>query len=539
MKYQIALAIAVLFLLASASSSSASMFWQYNETADQSGNEGSCTNPTNVYDNNWGTYGYGPSASTCRINENWTLPSVSLPYLNISLASLLTKDDSGNHTVSFPSNCTFGNSKIELVTLSVASAQWHIVGCRDNTGQLFNFSIWTGGGGYPNAQNIYENGVNWYVDYIYGGYNFSTYDEEDGSSLVFNMTISNSTNISTYTGISTLSAFYQNLPTGSVEMTFYNYSGSGYVSRTMVDNIQNVTGTHEIKAYILKAASASLINFIVVNNLGSSIQGATVTVEKQISGTWTVMTSKTTDSTGNAGIYLNPTTQYRIIVTASGYNSMTNILTPTNPPYQFSMSSGGVGTYQTDWSWITYMIEPYRGLYANTTEPITLTINDERSDLALFGMNVTAPNGTVVYSHQEIASTSGGQIFGSINLTGATAFQQVQVKIWFQRIGYDLQTYTKTYVVFNPPGSAYTLKWSMDQLGAQLDPFEKAFVSIIITFVIMIALAMALPSLSKEGIAYVGLGVLAIFTYLTWFNLIWLIVLAFITLGLKLLEGRL
>jgi len=318
------------------------------------------------------------------------------------------------------------------------------------------------------------------------------------------------------------------------------YEAPGCTERIYSLNDATISNsTQNVNLYLLSDSSSALINFIVINSLGSAIPNALVTVQKSVGGNWTTMTSGYTDSTGNAAFYLDVSTQYMITVQAAGYSSMSNLLTPSNPPYMFTMSNAGTGTYQTAWSWITYSIPPYRGLYANSTETINLTITDDRRDLALFGMSIAAPNGTVVFSQEVTTLPSGGQIFGSINLTGAAPMSQVMVTMWFQRSGYSTQTITKNYVVFSPPGSAFTLSWVFTELGAQFDPFQKAFISILVTMAVMVVLSLALPSLPKEGLAYVGLGVLGIFAWGQWFNPIWFIILCFITLGLKLLGGKL
>lgn len=534
MKRNAALGLVVMlaFVLLNVQSGFSVIVYSYQETANASAYSGVCTNPTNAYDGNWGTNGYNAGGGTCHIYENYTMPAIPEGY-NLSMVSTKWENKIDASTVNSTILEQCWNATIKL---HINSTYSNLAGieCQDGTGNWLTIADRSG----TNAQDIYEDGIYWALETSNGWYRLKAYDEEDLSALVFNVTFSNTTNTTTYGNQAELFAYYKNIPQGENTMTFMNYSGSGYVARTRVETIGNITGEKNITGYLLKTSSATMINFIIVNNLGSSISGALVTVQKLIGSEWVTMTQQLSDETGTAGIYMKDTTQYRIIVTKAGYQSKTTTITPTNPPYRITLSTAGVGTYSTDWSWITYMVEPYRGLYVNTTEPITLTITDQNSDLLLYGLNVTY-NGSVVFSQEETTSPGGGQIFGSVNLENASAYQNVYVTMWFQRVDYSLQTYTKTYVVFSQPGSAYTFAWSMNQLGAQFDPFEKAFIAIMITFVIMVAIALFFPSLPKEGIAYVGLGILAIFTYLAWFNLVWLIVLGFITLGLKVMGGRL
>jgi len=532
------------FVLLNAQTGLSLSVWQYQETANEtayscpSPHEG--CNPLLMYDDNWDT-GCGTSNvvtdSNCTAYTNFTKPSASEGF-TFSNASLWREKNDALGTANYTIFNGCWNNSINSSKLMFKAKSW----CY-SYGSV-QVSIWCSNGtdwitfGSGNNIKIYEDAMYWLFETSNGWYRLKAYDEEDSSTLVFNVTFSNTTNTTVYGNQTELFTHYKNVPQGQNTLTFMNYSGSGYVARTRIETIGNITGEKNITGYLLKTSSATMINFIIVNSLGSSISGALVTVQKLIGSEWVTVTQQLTDETGTAGIYMKDTTQYKIIVTKAGYQSMTTTITPTNPPYRITLSSSGVGTYQTDWSWITYMIEPYRGLYTNTTEPITLTITDERSSLLLYGLNITY-NGSVVFSQEETSSPGGGQIFGSVNLTNASAYQIVYVTMWFQRVGYSLQTYTKTYVVFSPPGNAYTFAWSMNQLGAQFDPFQKAFIAIIVTFVIMVAIALVFPSLPKEGIAYAGLGILAIFTYLTWFNLVWLIVLGFITLGLKVMGGRL
>jgi len=380
---------------------------------------------------------------------------------------------------------------------------------------------------YQNGINQLTSGIN--TTSVGTIWNFRAYDEETEESLTFNITINNGTASESFNSQTLFQGILDEIPNGEATITFNNESG-GYVQRNRIITIQE-TGeeTEDVNLFLLKTASASLINFIVINNLGSSIQDATVTAQKLINGSYQTVASGLTDASGNTPLILNALTSYRIIVSAEGYNSITFMLTPSNPPILITLSRTGIGTRSTPFSWITYSILPDRGLNAGTNETITYTVNSLKNDLDMFGMNITY-NGSVIFNSTDSSLPGGGSIFGTANLENASNFDQLTVTIFFQRINDSVISVNRTYTIFENTYGNFTIVNIEALASVDLDIFQRSLLALLITGMIIVTVA-SLGFRSEWGLGALGWGILAIFTRLQWFSVETLIVIGLLVVG--------
>jgi hypothetical protein len=156
------------------------------------------------------------------------------------------------------------------------------------------------------------------------------------------------------------------------------YSSSGYPQRRYTRSTQTYANTTtELTLYLTATADGSYSTYQVQDSTGSVIDGVSVTAERQISGTWTLIESGTTDSAGSVTFWLNPDYDHRLTFTKTGYTSVQVTIRPSQSIYTVTMETSGVDAdYQSSLEGIKYFTYPPSGRLSEGTH--------------LFGFNVTS-----------------------------------------------------------------------------------------------------------------------------------------------------
>lgn len=240
-------------------------------------------------------------------------------------------------------------------------------------------------------------------------------DEENGNQLTYNFTIYNSTNSTTYTNKSA-SFIINNPPTGSVTVTFVDLAGLYYPRSYSTTILANLLPT-ALTGYLLRTSQGQVVVFIVQNQAQVALTGATVTAQRQVSGSTTTVVSLTTDSTGAASTFLSPTTAYTLTFTASGYSSAVLNIVPASSVYTIRLGGNfsGIGIPLGQ---VSYYFSPSGNALnaSNQTQQIKFVVQDLNASLIAFALRLYF-NGTLIGTANNTGNLTGGEVVLTINNT--------------------------------------------------------------------------------------------------------------------------
>lgn len=365
-------------------------------------------------------------------------------------------------------------------------------------------------------------------------------DEEDLTTLVkYSLTIYNTTNTTQYGNGSSVGFFWSNwtgIPNGQITLMISNstdYTQARSIG-ALFNSYPNTLGFSYVNSsvYLLKSTSGIIVNLLIRNNVGSSIPNAFVVIEKQVGGDWVIMQSLYSDSTGNAGVFLSTSSQYRIRVTATGYASFQNTVIPTTDTYTIVLSGTGVGNFTGFFYNISYLIKPVTPFLVNATsqlQDINLTVSASDGSLQYFGLNVTYSNGTLLCS-SNVSSAVGGFANCTINVTALTGnpiatFFIVKTGVtqsWQKSITYQINA------VFN-----YGWQYAVNIANQYFTPWSKLLIAILVSLGITLFFAQYVGF----GSSLVLLAVLSIFSFAGFVDSITFTIVAILVGGL-LITGR-
>jgi len=192
----------------------------------------------------------------------------------------------------------------------------------------------------------------------------------------------------------------------------YQYSGGSYPQRYYTKSGTLTNSTTNTVLYLLGSSDGIYSSFQIVTTNGNPISGATVQVERQFSGVWTLVGEGTTDSSGLATFWLNPNYDHKATVTKSGYVGTTETIRPTQSIYTIVLSGGtGNETYFSGLEGIYFTRSPLSGILSPGTYDFTF--------------NVTADNGDMVNCKFELTNSSGYTLDSTSTACTSNAFLSI------------------------------------------------------------------------------------------------------------------
>jgi hypothetical protein len=371
-----------------------------------------------------------------------------------------------------------------------------------------------------------ESGIYSFITTMGIGLTITAFDERTLAPLMFNVTITNATSTFNLSNQNTTVLAWNEtgLPLGSVRISI---SSTGYsaIPRNYYTTISPAISLNLV-AYLLADAVGIYDTFVVIDYNGNPIQGALITVNKLIGSAYVAVEQETTDSAGSALFFLDPSTTYQVLATASGYLfavDVDGVPQPwfyhqpnprIQPTYIHMLRSGGTAQnlfgLTTLFGNVTFLLLPEEYIH-NQSFLISFTILDSAGELQWYGMTVVyrnSTNTTIVNTSNLTAPSGATLLYTTSNQSGF-----YDVYTWFKKTGFDEYDATvKTYVITNSTGfgnvGAYMLSWSM--LTLQL-------IALLIT--IMVVGFMARFSMIVAGA--IGLACLAMFCLVGFFSWIW------------------
>jgi len=282
---------------------------------------------------------------------------------------------------------------------------------------------------------------------------------------------------------------------------------------------------------MLPLSEGITVRFHIQDITAAPLVNATVTAERVINGTYTVVDQDNSDDSGTATLFLDPDVTYRITTTYGGITDVRNIR-PTQNDYVITLGVS-TGAYTGYWPYSNVRWEfnpkdnlllPLTGtLESNITSTYNLnyTITAEDSSLEYYAINITYFNGSVLYTNN-VTSVTGGTIECNFSINNATHYFAVNVDAFFKRTDQPEVLLEMRYYTVNSTATPSNI--SLVYLFANALNKDTLFhadkteniIALIITAICMVLIGAFTRNGTVAAIA--GLMVLGMFTYFEWFN---------------------
>jgi hypothetical protein len=341
-------------------------------------------------------------------------------------------------------------------------------------------------------------------------------DEQNQSPVVSNITVSNGTHSSTTYGVLWYNQTYGsgNPLTGFVTADYWRYN-SEY--RTRYYTLNEYQGLQNFTFWQLRTTEGIVVRFHIIDIFGNAVPGAMVEAYKNFGGSWDIVDSELSDTTGTSTLWLDPDNTYNIVVTYGALNTSITI-TPTNNDFTITIGySDTVVDFKYLFQGISYGVGSDNCWNASRNNSINFSILDSTNSIEWWGMDGII-NGTHVFLYNNTTSSAGGTGIFLFNSSNVGVGGIVDVNIWFKRPGYSIWYSNLTYTIQNctyAPGSI----WGMIQgnlANSGLSDNTKAIVSIILSAVFSIAIIGYAGGGARSG-GIVGVMLLGGFTFIGWF----------------------
>lgn len=361
-------------------------------------------------------------------------------------------------------------------------------------------------------------------------------DEDSSAQLFFNITVFNSTHSFTDGNINLYNQAWNETAIGDVTITIeYANDSTSYYPRNYYTTMSSTTRVN-LTAYLLSTSSpAHTVNYIVQDVYGHNIEGALVTAQKLINGSYVTVEQKETDSIGVATLFQTPLTCYQMVFTHPSYVQKVRFICPSSDNYIIRLGGASSIDFTTLFDDISYNFAPS---YANivktsptTNETINFTIACAGGTLTSYGMCIVANETDTVYCGVG-SSPSGATLIGSMNLTNYTDRTEIVAYTWFIKSGYSNHTINRTYWLEVTNSSAYTLDSAIVYATPELDDFSKIFIILVSLFAVG-----GVTATFGFGGGVVAVVVLGFWVAVEWFNSSYLILFGALAFGLWILKG--
>lgn len=313
------------------------------------------------------------------------------------------------------------------------------------------------------------------------------------------------------------------------------YSKSGYIARRYAKSDALTNTTTNVVLYLLNSSSGIYSTYQVQDEVGGTISGVKVQVEREINSVWTLLEEATSDSAGAVTFWLDPNYDHRFSFTKATYASVQVTIRPSSSIYTVVMGkSSGDASYSSDVEGLKWITWPSPGRL-------------DPDIIYNFGFNITSSLGNLIDCKMEIKNftdiintTVGYAPSGSCNSYGGnftlTMDISTQQELWgvysvdlgagFIAIDADIKW--RIHDIDKPSrGTLYDFLDRFDELSLFGDDTEGEFTRIVLVFFFML-LVLATISYSTGWDFATNGGLLPVFLPMIW--------IASIT-GLLILDG--
>lgn len=258
----------------------------------------------------------------------------------------------------------------------------------------------------------------------------------------------------TGTNLTQINLNQSSIPTGLLRVVV---DRAGYYQREQLITSDKATGFN-LTFYLLDTSKAVNVGYQVVDITARPISDATITIEKSISGNYSIISEYLTDSSGFISVYLNADTNYQITTTKTSYSTDVRTSRPVsgnsylivlNKTIDVGVDSIGL-TFR-------YWFYPQMPRLSTCDEAdFSFNVQDMNGNITYFGLNLTL-NGSIEidFIDNNTANLSSGKLNRTLNLSSyygnITLYGNVTIS------DYGTVTFTAFYVVDNACNMGYTL----------------------------------------------------------------------------------
>ena len=167
-----------------------------------------------------------------------------------------------------------------------------------------------------------------------------------------------------------------------VDLTF-KYSSAGYPIRTFqLDDLTLTNATTDQTLYLLASADGIYSTVQATEVTGTPISGASMTVERQFSGVWTIVGQGVSGSDGMVTFWVNPNFDHRITATKDGYVNAQVTIAPSQSLYTLVMSkTTGDATFSGSLEGMSWTTSPASGYLAPGVHYFTFNLTANLANL--------------------------------------------------------------------------------------------------------------------------------------------------------------
>jgi hypothetical protein len=342
-----------------------------------------------------------------------------------------------------------------------------------NRSTLDEIKIWNTSSSSTQAANEYNNFCPVYPLAI------TAYNESStAQSVMFNIVASNTTSSFSLNDINlskNISYCNQSFPSGAATISISNTS---FFSPRYYYPSLTYGGNYTLNAYLLPLSADYIQTTILIKNeLGNTVPGAVVTIQKMIDGTYTTVAQDTVDGVGQAFFTVDKNTNYYLIATASGYNTTTLYFQFSQIQYTVTLYGGvNYNIWDNSTSGIYWNVTP--GIYMLTgLQNFNFSIVDTNSSLSFWGMSIDY-NGTQLYFSNQTAS-AGGFVNYSVNVSNYPG--HINMTIFFKRVNGTFFDPVYQYWGYSVIANNNSLVNAMGNVGSSnLSPITKSLLALVI-----------------------------------------------------------
>ena len=272
------------------------------------------------------------------------------------------------------------------------------------------------------------------------------YDENTGiliNNKNITLDLSNSTlNYSYYNTTDTGKFNITQIPQGTFEAVF---SSLDYTTRTYT----TTTGYGDITTLdaFLTNESTEVVFTIADSISGRALEGATMTIQRKINGSWVSVAVINSDITGRILLDFNPLSAYNFYVSLSGYTDKTFTLNPIIfNSYQVYMEKFTELIDESTFSGVLYYITPH--VFYEGWNNLSVTISKAEGDLSYYGVSFTFPGG---YNGSNLTNSYGSSFTIPFYINGSDFKSRVNLTAFYKLVGDNQRTLNYAFEIIPNP----------------------------------------------------------------------------------------
>jgi hypothetical protein len=254
-----------------------------------------------------------------------------------------------------------------------------------------------------------------------------------------------------------------------------------------------------------------------MNGYGAAISGVGIVVEKQVGGSWIIISQDYTDDSGLVQFWLDPDYDYRFTASKSGYTTVSQTFRPTTDIRTITMGEPAPTVVVLD-SHIMYAFSPDGALNNNTKYNFTFRLNSSYFDITSCTLYIK--NGSTIYKSSSSSFTAR---WCDITIEADTGKNKTLTSEAVYIINGTAITKRQFYSVNEVYTGQFSLKNFLDDMTAfgqaGFNDFSRMIIALIVIFAIVAASAQEYNVKNADFIIAVVWLLVIFFSYIGWFRI--------------------